>query len=509
MFELTAMGVMGLQVHLERFEGPLALLLHLIREQEMDIFDIDIARITQQYLDYIRTMKNLDLEGAGDFVAMAATLLQIKSRMLLPNYNEAGEEVETEDPRKELVQRLLEYEKFQEASKQLKQRYWVNRDVWLRGERLDLTAAPTDEVELEDNPLFSLISSYRKVVRAMKSGVHKVFGAMQSIAARILEMKDLLVPGRRAEFTALITETGDKKQGQILVTFLSLLELAKMGFVSLFQAENFGQIHIDTKKVIDRDVVSQVENYDNVESEVLAEQILAESVSETQTRLVPDEEEEAAAADAATDEEIFAEEQRLGVEGESSAAPVQANFDSMIESSATADLSSAPRRDSIDESVDAALAEVEAALAQTNQELAAVDGTLAIVSEEAVAVVADAFETSEPTAVGETTDISETSPEPSPSAAKIPENDSALSRANEGEGMAAGDREAVEPIVKMPFLETIQVPGEESASDLAASPVDSGDTQVVEPVESLDQTVAETTAAPATKPPSPGEEPLE
>lgn len=322
---------MGLQVHLERFEGPLALLLHLIREQEMDIFDIDIARITQQYLDYIKTMKSLDLEGAGDFVAMAATLLQIKSRMLLPNYNEAGDEVEADDPRRELVQRLLEYEKFQEASKRLKQRHWVNRDVWLRGERLDLTAAPSDEVELEENPLFSLISSYRKVVRAMKSGVHKVFGAMQSIAARILEMKDQLVPGQRTEFSVLITATDDKRQSQILVTFLSLLELAKMGFVSLFQSENFGQIHIDTKKVIDRDVVSQVENYDNVESEVLAEQILAESVAETQTHLIQSPEEEAA-FDAATDEEIFAEERRLGVETESTAEPageIESNSDAV------------------------------------------------------------------------------------------------------------------------------------------------------------------------------------
>lgn len=310
------MGVMSLQVSLERFEGPLGLLLHLIREQEMNIFDIDIATITRQYLEYIKTMRSLDLEVAGDFVAMAATLLQIKSRMLLPQYNEAGEEIEKEDPRRELVNRLLEYQKYQDASKRLSERPWVGRDVWLRGERLNMAQPQSDDIILEDNPLFSLITSYRKVVRAMKSGVHKVVGAMQSIAERILEMRERLMVGQKVEFSSLITAEGDKKQGQVLVTFLSLLELAKIGFVSLFQTENYGQIHIEAKKSIDGDVVSQVENYENVEAERMAEQILADSIdAEVQSEPVvgavsvnADGEE---LLDAASDAEIEAEEQRL------------------------------------------------------------------------------------------------------------------------------------------------------------------------------------------------------
>ncbi len=310
------MGVMGLQIQLERFEGPLGLLLHLIREQEMDIFDIDISKITAQYLEYIRAMKRLDLEMAGEFVAMAATLLQIKSRMLLPQYNEAGEEIEKEDPRKELVQRLLEYQKFQEGAKQLAERPWVGRDIWLRGERLDLTAPQDDEIVVEENPLFALISSYRKVIRAMKSGVHRVVGAMQSIAARILEMKEHLVVGQRVTFSQLVTAEGEDRPNQVLVTFLSLLELAKMGFISLFQSETYGEVHVDTKRSIDRDVVSQVENYESVHTEQVAEQILAESVSETPTVMgVPSESsEEPTVYDAATDEEIEAEERRLEAE---------------------------------------------------------------------------------------------------------------------------------------------------------------------------------------------------
>lgn len=284
----------------------MGLLLHLIREQEMNIFDIDIAKITEQYLEYIKSMRQLDLEMAGDFVAMAATLLQIKSRMLLPQYNDEGEVVESEDPRKELVQRLLEYQKYQEASKQLGERPWVGRDLFLRGERLNLEEPKNDEMILEDNPLFSLISAYRTVVQSMKKGVHKVVSAMQSIAERILEIKEHLVVGKRIEFNDLIKPNEENRSSQILVTFLSLLELAKMGFISLFQVENYGAIHIDTKKTIDRDVVSQVENYDSVASEAVAEQILSSNLNE---QVIAHTEE--LVDTAATDEEIAAEELRL------------------------------------------------------------------------------------------------------------------------------------------------------------------------------------------------------
>ena len=137
---------MSIHVQLERYEGPLGLLLHLIREQQMDIFNINIHQITRQYLEYIKTMRRLDLEVAGEFVAMAATLLHIKSRMLLPSYNEEGEEV-VEDPRKELVQKLLEYKKFQELSVDLYKRPLLGRD--LRSDR----AAVDCRAHLRDSPL--------------------------------------------------------------------------------------------------------------------------------------------------------------------------------------------------------------------------------------------------------------------------------------------------------------------------------------------------------------------
>src|ERR1700744_6459994 len=123
---------MNLQVQLNTFEGPLSLLLYLIKKDEFDIYDIPIHEITQSYLEYIQIMKDLNLEVAGEFVAMAAPFIYIKSRMLVPQYNENGEEI-AEDPRKELVQKLIEYQRYQEAGRELYKRPLVGRDVWLRG----------------------------------------------------------------------------------------------------------------------------------------------------------------------------------------------------------------------------------------------------------------------------------------------------------------------------------------------------------------------------------------
>jgi segregation and condensation protein A len=305
---------MSIHVHLERFEGPLGLLLHLIREQEMDIFNININQITRQYLEYIRTMRRLDLEVAGEFIAMAATLIHIKSRMLLPQYDEEGQEIH-EDPRKELVQKLLEYKKIKEVSVDLYKQPLLNRDVFARGFRTDVESLEEGELVLEEKPLFSLIAAFRHAMKNMKKTWHRVLGEVQSISVRILEIKDLLVVGKRILFNDLITDRS-REAGQVLVTFLSLLELAKMGFVSLFQAAPFADMHIETKRPIDRDVITQVESYDAVNAEQKAAEIfneaqlsLDESVMEPEG--APDPEKpvvEETFADAATDEEIAAEE---------------------------------------------------------------------------------------------------------------------------------------------------------------------------------------------------------
>ncbi len=264
---------MNLSIHIPQFEGPLALLLYLIRKEEMDIFDIDVYLITSQYLEYIKKMKQFDLEVAGDFIAMAATLLQIKSKMLLPNYNEDGEEEEIEDPRKELVNRLLEYQAFQEASKELYSRPLLGRDVFRRGKTEAIHSDEEGEIILDEGGLFSLIAHYRNSIRKMKKAVHKVARKTRSIAGRILEMKDRFVVGQRVILRDLITSIEDTKD-ELLITFLSALEMGKMGLVSVYQSEVYGDIYLTAKREITADVVGRVEEYDSQDSESLADQLM-------------------------------------------------------------------------------------------------------------------------------------------------------------------------------------------------------------------------------------------
>lgn len=272
---------MSYLVHLQQFEGPLGLLLYLIRKEEMDIFDINVNDITRQYLDYIRAMKELDLEVAGEFVAMAATLIHIKSRMLLPQYNDEGEVVEQDDPRKELVQKLLEYQKYQEAAKQLYDRPLLNRDVFARGVREDIRSDDPGEIITEEDGLFSLIASYRRIVRKAQRAVHKVRPKVQSIAARVLEVKDRLIVGTRVILKDLIGVGSDAPaRTQLLVTFLSMLELGRMGFVSLFQSETYGDIYIEAKKPIERNVLERVQEFDAGDAEAVATSIINDAIDE-------------------------------------------------------------------------------------------------------------------------------------------------------------------------------------------------------------------------------------
>lgn len=310
---------MSLTIQLPKFEGPLALLLYLIRKEEMDIFDIKIHEITHQYLEYIKLMKELDLELAGEFVAMAATLIHIKSRMLLPQYDENGEIVENVDPRKELVQRLLEYQKYQEAAKSLYERPLLGRDVFARGIREKLET-PEEEILLEDNALFSLISAYRTAVRSMKQKVHQVKAKAQSIASRILELKDRLIVGTRTTMSELITSVENRRQ-QTLITFLSLLELGKMGFVFISQTENYQEIYIEPRRAIEANVLERVEEYDSMRADEIAATMMqeAQKIDMNEDFILPDEKdteeiastEEISADSMATDDEILAAESEL------------------------------------------------------------------------------------------------------------------------------------------------------------------------------------------------------
>lgn len=324
---------MSIRVQLQQFEGPLDLLLYLIRKEEMDIFNINVVEITKQYLDFIKLMKEFDIEVAGDFIAMASTLIHIKSKMLLPQYDENGEIVDQEDPRKVLVQKLLEYEKYKEAAKSLYERPLLNRDLWARGIR-EKIEVKDDEIELEENALFSLIGSFRKTMKSMYKRVHKVNVKLQSIANRIMEMKHKLIVGKQVSmselFNSSITDMKERSRN-VLITFLSLLELGKMELVHIYQTENYGEIYINTKKVIDDDVVSKAENYDNINadsialnlmqknSNVLTEEEVEDIEANTQFELTENLEDPSLMAvadvelteDMATDEELWAAEAEL------------------------------------------------------------------------------------------------------------------------------------------------------------------------------------------------------
>lgn len=324
---------MNLSIHIPQFEGPLALLLYLIRKEEMDIFDIDIHLITSQYLEYIKKMKQFDLEVAGDFIAMAATLLQIKSKMLLPNYNEEGEEEEIDDPRKELVNRLVEYQKFQELSKQLYERPLLGRDVFRRGKSESIHSDEDGEIILDEGGLFSLISLYRNSIRRMKKAVHKVARKTRSIAGRILEIKEKFVVGQRIILRDLITSVEDIK-GDLLITFLSALEMGKMGLVSVYQSEVYGDIYLTAKREITPEAIGRVEEYDSQGSEEVAEHMLEEAEEEAiEERLHAEEEERQALRseeeqqmafldsegpnlEMASDDEIEQAEKDLNIDGE-------------------------------------------------------------------------------------------------------------------------------------------------------------------------------------------------
>ena len=280
---------MSYLVQLQKFEGPMGLLLYLIRKEEMDIFDINVSELTKQYLEYIRQMRELDLEVAGEFVAMAATLLQIKSRMLLPQYGDNGEPLEQpDDPRKELVQKLLEYRRFQDAGRKLYERPILTRDIWTRGFKENyLGDGDTGEIIVDADGLFGMIATYRQAMRRMKRAVHQVRDKGVSIAGRIMEIKHLLIVGTRVNMRELLSETGPGHRKQLLITFLSMLELGRMGFVSLFQNETYGDIYVEATKPIERNVLERVQEFDSQGNEGLANRLIEDAALDRLAEAAP------------------------------------------------------------------------------------------------------------------------------------------------------------------------------------------------------------------------------
>ncbi len=234
---------MSYQIKLEVFEGPLDLLLHLIKKNEVNIYDIPISLITRQYLDYVDLMKELNLDIAGEFLLMAATLTHIKSKMLLPQEDTVGEEEEEEDPRAELVRRLLEYKRFKEAAEDLGKREDVWRDVFYY--QHDLTSEEGEEEVMLEVGLFDLIDAFRELVERIPDKITlEIISEELTVRGRMTAIMERLDTTGQEGLTLLTLLDEDLSRRVVVVTFLALLELARLRLITLLQAEGGETIRI-------------------------------------------------------------------------------------------------------------------------------------------------------------------------------------------------------------------------------------------------------------------------
>ena len=233
------------KIKLDAFEGPLDLLLYLIRKNEVNVYDIPIAVITEQYLSYIGLMQELNLDVAGEFLVMAATLIHIKSKMLLPRPETAQESfLEDEDPRDELVRRLLEHQKFKQAAEVLHDRETARSAQFTRPDSR-VAEAMSEQFEPElDVDLFSLLAAFKGVLtRASRRAVVILPPEQLSIEDRIHQLLGRLSETQACGFEDLF-EDGDGSRPFMIVTFLALLEMIRLKLIRVFQSGGFGAIRV-------------------------------------------------------------------------------------------------------------------------------------------------------------------------------------------------------------------------------------------------------------------------
>ena len=240
---------MSYKIKLELFEGPLDLLLYLVKKDNLNIYDIPIARVTEQYLQYINLMQLLDLNIAGEFLVMAATLMQIKSKMLLPAEESTGTEEEQEDPRQELVKRLLEYEKFKEIAESLRKREAEQREVFKRPKaEIDVDKEVLSEKEVYfEASIFDLINAFSQALKDVpKEAFYEVIKDEFTIEEKIHEILHLLLVNSSVKLSDLFNKAKNKLE--IIVIFLAILELTRMKEIICLQTELFQDIEIVRNK---------------------------------------------------------------------------------------------------------------------------------------------------------------------------------------------------------------------------------------------------------------------
>jgi segregation and condensation protein A len=231
------------KVRLEIFEGPLDLLLYLIKRDEIDIYDISLERITQQYLEYLQAFKELNIEVAGEFVVMAANLIYLKSRSLLPaDLQPPEEDVEEDDPRWDLIRQLIEYKKFKEAAGQLQARALQQERMFARmGDGIVPELAP---LPLGEVGIFQLINAFQNVLKRLdaKEDLREIFGENFTVSDKIEKILQTMAGGRTVRFSELFVRVASRVE--VVVTFLALLELIRLKQVRAIQPDEFAEIEI-------------------------------------------------------------------------------------------------------------------------------------------------------------------------------------------------------------------------------------------------------------------------
>jgi segregation and condensation protein A len=238
---------MSYKIKLEIFEGPLDLLLYLVKKDHLNIYDIPIAKVTEQYIQYLNLMQLLDLNIAGEFMVMAATLMQIKSKMLLPAEQSEGLIDNQDDPRQELVQRLLEYEKFKEIAQSLRQRETNQQEVFKRPkDKIEKEITDTKAVYFEAS-IFDLIAAFTKALKDVPREVfYEVIKDEFTIEEKIHEILHLLLVKSSVKLSELFGKAKNKME--LIVIFLAILELVRMKEIICRQKELFQDIEISRNK---------------------------------------------------------------------------------------------------------------------------------------------------------------------------------------------------------------------------------------------------------------------
>lgn len=249
------------RVFLPNFEGPLDLLLHLIRKDQLNIYDIPIAHICKTYLEHLEVMKSIDVNIAGEFMVMAATLTLLKSLVLLPKEEGAGEE---DDPRMPLVQQLLEYERFKKAADQIEALPWMGRDIYVRPPGAiesmmpveSLLDAPVDPVDPFQLLVCLKIATNRTIRPALTITTDPV-----SIRDKVVQVGQFLAKNEVIQFSELVPAKEERKILDVVVAFLAVLELARLKFIEIIQHENFGPIQIRGVKDLNYLNVGMLDSY--------------------------------------------------------------------------------------------------------------------------------------------------------------------------------------------------------------------------------------------------------